>query len=82
MDTNSLMADARCIDSCIPRGMQLPVLISLVSKIVTGGGSLGNGIVFGAYGGNPPPFTPVGGTGAAFDTDTGRPWFYYNGGWN
>lgn len=31
--TDSLMFDARCIDSCIPAGMQLAALISLFQKV-------------------------------------------------
>ena len=31
--TDSLMSDAKCIDSCIPPGMQLSVLISLFAQI-------------------------------------------------
>jgi hypothetical protein len=32
-DTNALMNDAKCIEQCMPRGMQLPVLISLFAQI-------------------------------------------------
>lgn len=33
LDTNALMNDARCINDCIPAGMQLPVLIWLIANI-------------------------------------------------
>lgn len=32
IDTNQVMADARCIDSCIPDGMKTAVLIYLLAK--------------------------------------------------
>lgn len=31
LDTNALMNSARCIDQCIPKDMQLPVLIWIVA---------------------------------------------------
>lgn len=43
----TLVADAVCINSCIPQGMQLAVLIYLASQIVASGGTGGGG-------GNPP----------------------------
>jgi len=85
MNTNALIASAVCIQQCVPKDMQLPVLIALAQQILNGGvatGGIGVGIVFGNYGGSQPTFTPASGTGAAFDTSIGRPWFYYNGAWN
>jgi hypothetical protein len=32
-DTNSLIEDSKCIDQCVPRGMQQSVLIVLLAKI-------------------------------------------------
>jgi hypothetical protein len=32
--TDTLMADARCINQCIPSGMQLAVLISMLAKLL------------------------------------------------
>jgi hypothetical protein len=61
----------------------------LVKDVNSGGGSGGGGgggtasnITFGHYAGGQPNFTPASGVGAAFDIDTGRPWYYYSGAWN
>lgn len=39
-DTNALIDAAKCIDTCIPPGMQLSVLNSLANSIATGSGGL------------------------------------------
>ena len=44
--------------------------------------NLVQGVVFGHYGGNAPPWTPAAGVGVAFDIDAPRQWFYANGAWN
>jgi hypothetical protein len=83
-NASTLVKNAACLN-CIPPAMQLPVLISLAYQIlVAGGGGLvvAGGITFGHYGSNAPNFTPASGTGAAFDIDGQRPWYYYNGAWH
>lgn len=81
-DPKTLVANAACM-TCIPPGVQMSVLINLAYQILTNGGSsIGTGIIFGHYGGAVPNFTPASGTGAAFDIDGQRPWYYYNGGWH
>ena len=60
-------------------------VIILLLNLVAGGGGGGTTtgtITFGAYGvGNQPNFTPASGVGAAYNTDDGRLWWYYNGQW-
>ena len=38
IDTNGLINDARCVANCIPTGMQMAVLVSLVQQIIANGG--------------------------------------------
>ena len=40
-DPATLMANAVCIDRCIPDGMKMSVLIYLASQITSGGGGGG-----------------------------------------
>ena len=76
-----LIADSVCINSCIPPGFQLAVLIYLASQIAANGGT-GSGATFADYGGGAPTFTPSAGTGLAVDTSDGTLWEYYNGAWH
>jgi len=85
-DPQTLLTAASCYqcfgaDPYALKLMMLALLAQIVNNGISGGG-LGSGIVFGNYGGSQPNFTPASGTGAAFDTSIGRPWFYYNGAWN
>ncbi len=53
-DPSTLMNDARCINSCVPAGMQLPILINLAASIVTAGSGLnGSGSPEGVVTANP-----------------------------
>jgi hypothetical protein len=61
----TLIADAVCINSCIPPGMQLAVLIALLDQIVTSGGPGG----INNFAGSGPPTTqvPTNGAGTYWD---------------
>lgn len=81
---STLVADSVCINSCIPQGMQLAVLIYLASQIVANGGTGGGGT------GTPdfitvagPPTNTPGATDSHIVVDSnGQQWQYYAGAWS
>jgi len=77
-DPQTLANQATCLDTCIPDGMKIPVLIYLWCQIAT---TLGV-VVQGHYAGAAPTFTPSAGVGIAFDLDSSNQWKYTNGAWS
>ena len=78
--------------ACLDRQELLAAVVWQLMQIQAQGGGMGPPgpigqqgppgyapVTSGAYGGNPPPFTPVllaGQMAIAFDTNTGRPWWW------
>lgn len=81
-EIETLVADAACINSCIPQGMQLAVLIYLANQVLATGVANAAEIQADNYGGSDPTWTPTSGVGIAFDTSDGSQWNYYNGAWH
>ena len=85
-DPKSLLASAQCFACYAANPYMLELIeIGLLVQILQGGSvGGGSGIVFGAYGGAQPNFTPASGQGVAIDTSPGftRLWIYVNGAWN
>ncbi len=77
-DTNALIEGAKCIQQCIPLGMQMAVLISLADQINSGGGGGGGSTCLGRSVG-PPVWVPAAGCAAAINfDDQGGMWWYDN----
>lgn len=83
-DTNQLMNDAKCVVRCVPVGMHLPVLISLMNQILESGGTGGaaQGVFIGNYGGAAPTETPTATVAYAWDTSNWQEWAWYAGAWH
>lgn len=76
----TLVADAACINSCIPPGFQLAVLIYLADQIAAGGGTSGGAPDSIDYAG-PPVVNPPALQNIVVDS-AGQQFQFYAGAWH
>ena len=76
-DITTLMDQAKCIGTCIPPGMQLAVIISLLDQIVTNGNTAPDYINYaGPPTSNPPALAHI-----VVDSN-GQQWQFYQNAWH
>ena len=77
-EIKTLLDDARCVNSCVPAGIQLAVLIALIWDGIESGSFSGGGGSGGASNGSGPPTTAPSGTAGTYWDYTNKTLYMWN----